>query len=115
MISLNGIALPSPSSLFVRCVPKGGSVQYNSLGQMVQEGMREKRHVEMTWNRLPASVLLQLKQILSAGGFFTLVYPDPLAGSRQMDCYVLEHAARAWQYQNGQASWADVKLSLEER
>ena len=115
MIRLNGIAFPSPSNLLVRCTPKGGVAQYNSLGQLVQEGMQEKRHVEIIWNRLPGSVLSQLAQILNAGGFFSLVYPDPMAGNREMSCYASEHSARVWQYRDGQAAWADVKLAVEEQ
>ena len=115
MISLNGIVLPSPSNLMVRCMQKGGTAQYNSLGQLVQEGMQEKRHVEIIWNRLPASVLAQLAQSLHAGGFFPLVYPDPMAGNKEISCCASEYSARVWQYQDGKAAWADVKLSLEER
>ena len=51
MISINGLSLPSPHALTVQIIPKGGTSQYNALGQLVQEGVREKRMVEITWQK----------------------------------------------------------------
>lgn len=115
MIQINGTVLPAPTALSVRVVPRAGTAQYNALGQLVRDGMREKRTVEISWSRMAGSALAQLSQMLAAGGFFTLVYPDPLSGAREMSCHVTEQAARVWQYLEGVPAWADVKLTLEER
>ena len=115
MISINQVSLPSPASLSVRTAIKGGTAQYNTMGQLVQDGMKKKRQVEIIWNRMPASFLSALAQLLEENDFLSLIYPDPLQGQRLMECRVLEHTARAWRYENGQTQWADVKLSLEER
>lgn len=115
MITLNSVSLPSPSGLAVRVRPQAGTAQYNTLGELVQDGFRDKRTVEITWSRMPASTLQSLAALLAAGGFFTLVYPDPLSGSREMRCRATEQSARVWQYQNGAPQWADVALTLEEQ
>ena len=115
MISINGLSLPSPHALTVQIVPKGGTSQYNALGQLVQEGVREKRMVEITWHRMEGDQLQALSQVLSAGGFFTLVYPDPLSSRREMICCIKRQTARVWQYQQDAPKWADVQLTLEEQ
>ena len=115
MISLNGISLPSPTTLSVRVSPQAGTAQYNTLGQTVLDGMRDKRTVEIGWNRMAGDALAALAALLSPGGFFTLVYPDPLSGSRSMTCRVREQFARVYQYQSGAPLWADVRLTMEEQ
>ena len=115
MISINGVSLPSPTALTVRVTPQAGTAQYNALGQTVLDNLRDKRTVDVAWSRLSAAALAALESLLSPGGFFTLVYPDPLSGSREMTCRVREQAARVWRYENGAPAWADVKLTLEEQ
>ena len=84
MIRINETPLPSPTALAVRVEPKAGTAQYNTLGQLLQDGMRDKRTVEITWARMAGDTLAALALLLSPGGFFTLVYPDPLSGNREM-------------------------------
>lgn len=115
MIVLNGLSLPAPSSLAVRVTPRGGASQYNTLGQLVQDGVREKRTVEIAWTRMPAETLAALAALLAAGGFFTLVYPDPLSGNLEISCHMKEQSARVFRMADGAALWADVTLTMEER
>ena len=115
MITLNGVSLPSPATLSVRVTPQAGTAQYNTLGQTVLDNLRDKRTVEIGWSRMTGDALASLANLLSPGGFFTLVYPDPLSGSRTMTCRVREQAARVYQYQNEQPLWADVRLTMEEQ
>ena len=115
MITLNDVSLPSPTFLSVRVSSRAGSIQYNTLGQTILEGMKDKRTVEIGWTRMTGAALMSLANLLSAGGFFTLVYPDPLSGSRTMSCWAREQSARVYQYQNGVPLWADVKLTMEEQ
>jgi len=115
MICLNGQSLPAPSSLSVRVSPQAGTAQYNTLGQLVQDGMRDKRTVEIAWVRMDAAALGILAAQLNAGGFMTLTYPDPLLGSREMSCHVREQSARVYRLQGGAPQWADVTLIMEER
>lgn len=115
MIAINGTALPSPSALSVRTALKAGSAGYNTLGQLVQDNMREKRTVEITWNRMPGPTLSALAALSDGADFLTLVYPDPLAGDREMACRITARSARVYSYQAGVPTWADVKLTMEER
>ena len=114
MITIGSLSLPSPSSLAVRVSLQGGTAQYNTLGVLVQDGMREKRAVDILWNHLPVSSLALLSQALT-GGFITCVYPDPLLGSRQMSCRCTAQSARVYRCENGAPQWADVRITLEER
>ena len=115
MILINDLSLPAPASLSVKIEPRTGVSQYNTLGQLVQDGVREKRTVEIAWTRMAAATLNQLAALLSPGGFFSLSYPDPLSGARVMSCRVMGQSARVCQYRNGAPLWADVQLILEEQ
>ena len=115
MIILNGLSLPAPTALFVRVAPQCGVSEYNTLGQLVQDGVFQKRSVEITWTRMSGVSLGLLAQKLNEGDFFTLSYPDPLSGSREMRCRLTAQSARVYQYRDGVPTWADVKLMLEEQ
>jgi len=115
VITINHFSLPSPHALSVQIDPRGGTSQYNSLGQLVQEGIQDKRTVEIAWRRITGEQLALISQALQPGGFFTLSYPDPLMGQRGMQCFLKRQAAHVWQYEKGIPKWADVKLTLEER
>lgn len=114
MIILQSQVLPSPSALSVRAALQGGSAQYNTLGNLVQDGMKEKRTVEILWTRLSASALQTLSQALT-GGFMTCSYPDPLLGQRTMACRCTDKSARVYRCPDGAPQWADVKIILEEQ
>ena len=115
MIKINGVSLPSPSSLSVRVLPRAGTSDYNSLGYLVQDGVKDKRTVEIGWARMSGANLTLLAAQLALGGFLTLSYPDPLSGSREMVCRAAGQSAHVCQYLDGAPLWADVKLILEER
>ncbi len=115
MITLNQLTLPSPNALSVKVTPQAGTVQYNTLGQTVMDSVKEKRTVEITWTRLSESQLAALAQKLSFSSFLTCTYPDPLLGSRSMQCRATAHSARVYRYQDGAPAWADVKITLEEQ
>ena len=114
MIQINSLSLPSPGSLSVQVELRGGSGQYNALGQWVMDGAREKRRVDISWPRMAGEHLTALAAELQQGGFFTLSYPDPLLGRREMCCRLTRQGARVWQYRDDTPLWADVQLILEE-
>ena len=115
MLTLNGQPLPAPTGLDVRIEPRGGLSQYNTLGRLVLDGVTQKRVVEITWTRMESAALSTLTGLLSAGDFFTLVYPDPLSGSREMRCRAIGQSARVWRSAHGNPCWADVRLAMEEQ
>ncbi len=115
MLSINGVSLPSPHSLSVQVSPRGGNAQYNTLGQLLQDGIREKRTLEITWHQLSRSSLSLIAAQLSPGGFFTCTFPDPLKGETEMTCRLAAHQATLYRHQPDAPLWADVRLTLEER
>lgn len=115
MLTLNGTALPSPSSLSVSVTAQRGSVRFNSLGQRLLDGQCEKTTVEILWARMEPSALSTLAQLLASGGFFTLVYPDPLSGQRSISCHVTERSAQVFSLRGTQPAFCQVRLKLEER
>ena len=115
MLFINNVALPSPHSLSVRVSPKAGNTQYNTLGQLLQDGVKEKRTLEIAWVRMNQSDLALLAAQLNPGGFISCRYPDPLLGQTEIICRVTGHQASVYHYQPDSPLWADVKLTLEEQ
>ena len=115
MLSINGVSLPSPTSLSVQVVSRSGISQYNLLGKLVRDGVQEKRLLQISWARMPADALASLSALLQPGDFVTLSYPDPLSGPQEIRCFCADRSARVCQYRHGEALWADVKLTLEEQ
>ncbi|MBQ6803266.1 MAG: hypothetical protein IJP04_01290 [Clostridia bacterium] len=115
MLSINDVVLPSPHSLSVKITPKTGSTQYNTRGQLLQDGVQEKRTVEIVWVRLNQDDLSLLAGQLNPGGFFTCNYPDPLKGQTEITCRLSGQQATVYHYQPAAPLWADVKLILEEQ
>lgn len=115
MLSINHVVLPSPHSLSVKVAPKVGSSQYNTRGQLLQDGVQEKRTVEIVWVRLSQDDLALLARQLNPGGFFACSYPDPLKGQTEITCRLAGQQATVYHYQPAAALWADVKLTLEEQ
>ena len=115
MLFLNDVLLPSPHALSVKVSPKAGSTQYNTQGQLLQDGVKEKRTLEITWTRMNQSDLSLLAAQLAPGGFMTCRYPDPLRGTTQIICRVIGHQATVYRYHPNAPLWADVKLTLEEQ
>jgi len=114
MILLSGISLPAPSSLSVSASLQGGTAQFNTLGEKVQDGVYEKRTVDIAWRCLSADALTSLAQALQSG-FISCTYPDPMLGTRTMSCRCIRHAARVYRCQGDAPQWADVNLTLEEQ
>ncbi|MBR1585719.1 MAG: hypothetical protein IJ662_09285 [Clostridia bacterium] len=114
MITINKRTLPSPSALSVKITPQAGTAQYNTLGELVQDGMKDKRTVEISWAHLSGDDLGILSLALT-DGFFDCTYPDPLSGNRAMRCRCTARSARVYQYRDDLPVWADVKIILEEQ
>lgn len=115
MIAINQTVLPTPSALNVQVQTQSGQVRFNSAGEKLLEGQREKSTVEMVWNQMETSTLTALAQVLQPGGFFTLTYPDPLNGQRQISCHVTERSAQVFSLRSGETRWCQVRLKMEER
>lgn len=114
MIQISDLPLPVPSACTVEIFSRAGGEKYNTLGQRVWDGRREKRILDLRWSRMEKDVLQQLFSLLDSGDFFDITYPDPVSGSRTITCCCTGRNAKVWQY-TGEAHWADVHVKLEER
>ncbi|MBQ9263743.1 MAG: hypothetical protein IJ189_05970 [Clostridia bacterium] len=114
MITIHETLLPSPTALSVRVTLQAGTAQYNTQGNLVQDGMREKRTVDIAWTRMSLDDLSSLAEAM-ADPFFDCAYPDPLLGNRTMRCRCTGKSASVFQYRDGVPVWADVKITLEEQ
>lgn len=114
MIHIQDLSLPTPSACVVDIANAAGTKRYNTLGRLVWDGQREKRTLELRWNRMEGDALQKLFTLLDSSTFFDLTYPDPVEGEKTITCFCLDRGARVWQY-TGQALWADVRVKLEER
>ena len=115
MISLNDVTLPTPSSLKVSVSPGRRQVRYNSLGEKLLDGQYEKTTVEISWARMDSTALASLAQLLQSDVFFTLVYPDPLSGQRQITCHVVGRTAQVFSLRGTSPAFSALTLKLEER
>ncbi len=114
MIHIQDLSLPAPSACVVEISSAAGTQRYNTLGRMVVDGRRERRTLDLRWNRMEGDMLERLFTLLDSGTFFDITYPDPVAGEKTITCFCADRGARVWQY-TGQARWADVHVKLEER
>lgn len=114
MIHIQDLSLPVPSACVVEITGQAASRRYNTLGQLVMDGRREKRTLDLRWSRMEENMLMQLFSLLDGAAFFDITYPDPVAGEKTITCFCADRGAKIWQYA-GQARWADVHVKLEER
>lgn len=114
MITFKNLALPAPSGCVVEIASRTGSERYNTLGQLLTDNRREKRVLDLRWNRMEPPILQQLFALLDGGVFFDITYPDPVQGEKTITCRCTDRGAKVWQYTD-QPKWADVRLKLEER
>lgn len=113
MIRIEQWPLPAPAAFSVEIFSRAGSEKINTLGQRVFDGRREKRRLDMRWNRMEGDVLARLFALMDENASVSVTYPDPVDGEKQIRCYVVSRGARVWRYRDG-AAWADVQLNLEE-
>ncbi len=114
MITMDTLALPTPSAFSVDIRSASGTERFNTLGQRIFDGRREKRSLSLRWNRMDPAQLQQLFSHLDGRTFFSLTYPDPVSGEKSITCFARDRSARVWCYP-GEAAWADVQLTLEEQ
>lgn len=84
VITVNGAAMPAPSTLKVTIFDVASTADRNASGQVVMDRVGTKRKLEMTWAHLTPAQLSQLLQAVGTDVFFTAGYPDPQTA--QMVC-----------------------------
>lgn len=114
LIIVNGVTLPTPSEYNPGLMDLS-KAERNAVGTMIIERIATKRKIELGW---PVLTGAQYSQILNAVDpvFFTVTYFDPKAnGMLTGTFYCGDRQAPMMKYENGVATWKDVKFNLIER
>ena len=114
-LRINGISLPTPSALSVETFRAGGTSQYNLLGELVQDNMRCKRRIRISWALLGPQGLAALSGALSGQGFLSCTYPDPLDGETTISCFCAGQSSEVFRCTDDGTAWKAVEIILEER
>jgi hypothetical protein len=114
LISINGVDLPTPSE-YTPSIMDLSKAERNVRGEMLIERIAIKRKIELGWATLTGA---QYSQILNAVDpvFFSVSYFDPKSnGMKTGTFYCGDRQAPMMRFDNGVASWKDVKFDLVEK
>ena len=114
MITIEQMCLPAPHAFSVEIMQRAGTEKYNTLGQRIMDGQKEKRLLNISWVRLERNVMARLFTLLDEKMLFSVTFPDPADGEKTLLCHAVGRSARVWQFP-GEAAWAVVQLKLEEQ
>ena len=116
VITVNGAAMPAPSTLKVTIFDVASTADRNASGQVVMDRVGTKRKLEMTWAHLTPAQLSQLLQAVGADVFFTAGYPDPqTAQMRTMTCYCGDRTGGILRMISGAPVWTNIEMNWIER
>lgn len=114
MLIVNGVNMPAPSGMSAVLTDVGANIIRSASGKAVMDRRVAKRRLDLTWAHLSGAELALLLQ--ETQGFFTVRYPDPMAGTeRTMQCCCGEKTTGVLRMQDGAPVWTDVKMSWTER
>ncbi|MCM3763441.1 DUF6711 family protein [Neobacillus niacini] len=114
LISVNGVDLPTPSDYDVGIMDLS-KAERNVRGEMIIERIATKRKIELGWSYLTGA---QYSQVLNAVDpvFFSVTYFDPkINGMKTGTFYSGDRQAPMMRFDNGVASWKDIKFNLIEK
>lgn len=116
VLTVNGVAMPTPSAMKINIFDVSANADRNASGNVVIDRVGTKRKLEMRWAHLTVN---QLSSLLSAVGekvFFTAGYPDPQTGGmRSMTCYCGDRSTGILRMEDGRPVWTDVEMNWIER
>ena len=115
MLGVNGVDIAAPSAMKVTVFDVSPAQERNAAGELVMDKLKQKRRLDLKWARLSGS---DLAAILNAvgGGFFTVRYPDPMAGENvQISCCCGDRTIGILRMEGGVPVWTDVEMSWTER
>ena len=114
LITVNGVAIPSPSEMSVGTMDLS-KAERNVNGLMLIERVATKQKLELTWTFLTSNQIRTLLQAVSPV-FFTVSYPDPLTNSIKTGTfYVGDRNAGMLDYFNENARYKEFSMNFIER
>ncbi len=116
LVTLNGIAIADPSKLELG-IFRLTKASRSANGTMNMEIIAIKRQVSLQWEKIKASELKTILDLLDAATFHTLVYPDPqgTGGTKTITAYVGDITESAWYMVGAERYWENVRVGLIER
>jgi hypothetical protein len=114
LLRINGVDLPTPSEYNVGIMDLS-QAERNVRGDMIIERIATKRKIELEWAFLTGAQYSQILNLVDPV-FFSVTYFDPKDNANKTGTfYVGDRQAPMMRFQNGVASWKDIKFSLIER
>lgn len=116
MLTVNGAAVPAPSSMEWTVFDVGSSAARNAMGGAVVDRLGVKRRLDLKWAYMSAADMAALLQRLNQAAFFIVSCPDAQSGEiRQMNCYCSEKSAKLSRMRGEIPEWVDVQMQWTER
>lgn len=114
LISINGVAIPTPSEMKPSIMNISNS-ERNANGTMIMEIIAQKQKLELSWNVISAEDLSSLLNLIDAT-FFNVEYPNPKTNGRTVKTmYCGDRSVGVMSYVNEQIRYKDFKVNFIER
>ena len=115
MIKVNGVLIPTPSTLQIDISDIDGETYRNAKGEMIRDRIATKRKLNMTWNALTPKEMITLLGAV-ADEFFTVEYPEPATGTTATKkMYVGDRNAPMYRNINGNILWSGLTMNFIEK
>lgn len=117
IVSLNGVAIASPSDIRLGIV-RLERIEVLASGLTAIDTIAFKRTVQLIYEGISETELKPILDSLEAATFHTLVYPDPQAvgGQRTITAHVSgEISSTAWLMRGNVRYWVGTAIGLRER
>lgn len=116
LISISGVAIPSPDTYEVTISDLDASANRSGNGTLFRDRIAVKRTINLSWTFLTQIELSQILQAVSLV-FFPVIYLDPQLGSLSSGTFYVSDRTQgvAIKQSDGSYKWGNVSFSLVER
>jgi len=113
-LKLSGGDAPSPTGFQVERVPITSGERRSASGRAVVDYVGVKSRILMEYAYLTDETLAAIRAQASQMGVFEVTYPEPGAGDKTVQAYIVDFSAGLMRILNGKKEWRDVRLTLME-
>lgn len=116
LLTINGVAVKTPSKFSVTTSDLDGETTRNAKGELIRDRIAVKKKLECEWPPLTQSEMSTLLGAVT-NVFFTVTYLDPHLGETTRTMYVGDRSAPMYRYGNGRGDilWESVKMNFIEK
>lgn len=114
VLTINGAAVKSPTSLKVSVFEVGSGEVRSASGALVSDCVAVKRRLALQWAAMEPEELGALLNAVGNGAF-EAEYPDPAEGVRKAVFRCSESAAGVLRMVNGAPVWTEISMEWTER